>query len=245
MKESAAVPWLSHPLAGHLLRANFLPSSLAHPGHIEALAGAAYTDPGLLPAWPERMAHRLGAPPERARVATEHALSRALIEAWHLEPIAGPDEPGAFLCLLPPEPFNRLALHLGLVFLAPAVCRVIARTDIAMLQAALGTATLQFTRRVGLDLRGVAVSPHPLAASLPAAAEVSDLARAIGIAVVAQCFSDVPEAVGRRGLLRLPPDPDMHALPPALDSGALARPLASAVLQLLEPEWLSHFRVLH
>ena len=240
--QSGAVPWLSHPMASHLLRANFLPSSLAHPQQIQAWAGV---DGETLQHWPNCLAVSLGPASDRSALAMHRAVSRALIRHWRLEPISGLGEPAVPLCLLPPPAFERMAVHIGLVFLAPALCRVIARPELAALDLALGASTLHFVRRHAAALRPPQAPLPTVAEHPPSAAAVPGVAGAMGAAVLAQCFADVPDPVGRRGLLRLPPDVDLDLLPPDLADGIAARALAHAVLQLLEPEWLSHFPALH
>ncbi len=243
MGASSAVPWLSHPMAEALLRLNFLPSTFAHPRQVEAWAGNAGA---VLEGWPARVAATLGASPERASQALHRAVSRAWIQAWQLDPIATPEEPGACLCLLPAPSLDRLARYLGLFFLAPALCRVISRADLAALDAALGPVAMQFVRRMPAALRNVPTLRHSNSTlAAPKATEVAARAGALGDAVLAHAFADLPDPVSRRGLLRLSPEAGHEPLPPGVESGADARTLAHAVLQQLEPQWLSHFRDLH
>jgi hypothetical protein len=242
MMIASGVDWLARPVAAHLLRANFLFSSLIHPAQLQRWC--AHQDFNLHD-WTEDVARRLGALPQAVARVWHQRVSVALVQDLRLDPIAGPDEEGAVACLLPPPAFDRLTLHLGLAIWSVPLCRLISRADLAGWEEAIGAPALAFSRRMVPILRARIGLPSGVDAVLPASSEAPAQARALGAMVLARCFEAAPPAVGRRGLLRLPPDVDGPCLPPSLDPVEAAQALTHAVLEALEPEWCSHFPATH
>ena len=235
---ASGVGWLSLPVAIHLLRANFLFSSLLHPMQLQRWCGQERFD---LQGWTAGMARRVGAPPEVAERVLHQRLSSAIARDLGLDLIASPSEEGAAACLLPPLVFDRLVLHLGLSIWSLPLCRLISRADLAGWERAVGAPALAFSRRMLPILRARVGPSLGIDAILPPSSEAPERARALGAAVLARCFDSVPPSVGRRGLLRLPPDVNGLDLPPPIDSEKAAQALTHAVLETLEPEWCSRF----
>ncbi|WP_374608501.1 SctK family type III secretion system sorting platform protein [Diaphorobacter nitroreducens] len=212
-----AVPgWLRHPLAGALMRFNFMPALLLHPARVDAHA------PQALKALPTLQRHQ----------------SAALLKRLGLDPVQGFDDPALPLAMLPDAHFARLALLLGAALNAPHIRRTIARDDLALLRERLGTEAVAVARTpTAMALAGLPVAPDW------DTARASGLCRDWGAAVLAQAFDAAEPAVGRRARLRLAPEADALRAPLAAAGLQPERALriARELLHTLEPAWLSSF----
>ena len=217
---SALTCWMSHPLAEALLRFNLLPSLLLHPRRDAASARAE------LKALPALHRHR----------------SVALLKEHGLDPVLDLHDPALPLAMLPDAHFERLLLLLGAALNAPHLRRTIAREELAVLKARLGSEGLAVARTpTAAALAGLPVAPDWDAAQAEA------LCMAWGAAVLAQAFDAAAPAVGQRARLRLAPEAD--ALRAPLSAAGLqperALRIARELLQSLEPAWLSSFPTTH
>ncbi len=227
-------PWFEHPQSQALLRFNLNPSRLVHPSRVQALL-----PPGLLACWPDP-----GQALEDPRL--HRHWSGALVAEHGLLPPESIDEAGLVLGALPQPLFGPLAMYCGLALLAPEIRRVITRTDVAALEAQVGPRGLAFARRGARGFWGAMRSPVALAAG-----EVAVPAMHLGAAVLDLAWTGASVSVAGRARLRLPAGAlDVHdearsAVVDAVEGEDRARALALAVLQELEPTWLSSFHAIH
>lgn len=151
-----------------------------------------------------------------------------------LEPVLGLDDPVLPLAMLPAERFDSLALYAGAVLAGQPIRRCIARADVQAMRAELGDAILNFTRNraaaihKGLDdlaWRTEAIGADTLA---------------LGHVMLAHVFLTATPAIRQRGLLRLPISAPSHAQALPLSQAESLR-ISLALLQEVEPEWLSLF----
>lgn len=208
--------WLGHPLAESFLRFNLLPSTLLHPER-----GAAVVQREL-----------------RDLPALQRHRSAALIEEHGLDPVLGLHDPVLPLAMLPDPYLKRLLVLLGVALNAPHVRRTIARADLAMLNAQLGS-------------EGLAAARMPAAAALAGLPKAPDwkaehagaLCTAWGSALLTHAFDSAAPEVAGRARLRLSPDADALRAPLAAAGLApqCALQVALEMLQSLEPAWLSSF----
>ena len=223
-------PWFEHPQSLALLRFNLNPSRLVHRSQADALLPA-----GLLACWPDPVM-ALDDP------RLHRHWSGALVTDYGLLPPEALDEAGVVLGATPEPLFGQLALYCGLALLAPDVRRVITRTEVAALEAQLGSRGLAFARHGTLRLWGATQAAVPLAAG-SAARQACQL----GATVLDFALDAASAPVAARARLRLPADArrarDDVAI--AVADAARAQALALDVLQELDPTWLSSFHVTH
>ncbi len=223
-------PWFEHPQSQALLRFNLNPSRLVHRSRVETLL-----PPGLLACWPDP-----GQALDDARL--HRHWSGALVAEHGLLPPDAIDEPGLVVGALPAPLFQQLAMYCGLALLAPEIRRVITRTEVAALEAQVGSRGLAFARHGAPACWGATQSPVALAAG-----EVAGQAGNLGAAVLDLAWAGASAPVAARARLRLPAAAmamrDEVAAAVADDERAQA--LALAVLQELDPTWLSSFHVIH
>lgn len=155
-----------------------------------------------------------------------------------LEPVLGLDDPILPLAMLPAERFDTLLLYAGALLAGQPIRRCITRALVQAMQAELGDGVLNFTRNraaaihAGLDdlaWRTEAIGADTLA---------------LGQVMLAQAFLTATPAVRQRGLLRLPIAASSHAQALALSPAESLR-ISLALLQEIEPEWLSLFPITH
>lgn len=206
----------SHPLAGPFLAFCLLPSLCLH-----ATQAAARVPETAL-------AQTTGLPTLHRHWSAE--LSNTL------EPVSSLDDPVLPLAMLPAERFDALLLYAGALLAGQPIRRCIARVPVQTMQAELGDAVLNFTRsrasaiHAGLD--DLAWRTDDIAADTVA----------LGQVMLAQAFLTATPAVRQRGLLRLPIDASNHAQALSLSPAESLR-ISLALLQEIEPEWLSLFPI--
>lgn len=223
-------PWFEHPQSQALLRFNLNPSRLVHRSRAQALLPS-----GLLACWPD---------PELALddARLHRHWSGALLADHGLLPPEAIDEPGLVLGAAPSPLFDQLALYCGLALLAPEIRRVITRSDVAALEAQVGSHGLAFARHGARRCWDATQAPMSLDAG--AAAEQASL---LGAAVLDLALQAASAPVAARGRIRLPADAGLvrDEVVAAVADDARAQALALAVLQELDPTWLSSFHVIH
>lgn len=219
MSAIARHAWMSHPLAGMLLRFNLEPAWLFHPSRQSE--------------WQDESAQALPAAGTLAR-----HVSGALLRRLGLARVEGLDDSALPLFMAPAPLFERLTLCCGLVVLGPSLRRVIARPEVLALQAQLGQDGLRFAR-AAVRLWDAAAP----AAVVPTANAVRAQALHAGAALLWLAATTAAEPVAQRARLRLPLDAQdaVIDLPHPLERPANALALARSVLEELEPAWLSSF----
>ena len=155
-----------------------------------------------------------------------------------LEPVLGLDDPVLPLAMLPAERFDTLALYAGAVLAGQPIRRCIARTDVQAMRAELGDAILNFTR-------SRAASIHKGLDDLAWRTEsIGADTLALGQVMLAHVLLTATPAIRQRGLLRLPIAAPSHAQAFPLSQAESLR-ISLALLQEVEPEWLSLFPSTH
>lgn len=223
-------PWFEHPQSQALLRFNLNPSRLVHRSRTDTLL-----PPGVLACWAD--------PDQALDDARLHRhWSGALLADYGLLPPGAIGEPGLVLGAAPGPLFDRLALYCGLALLAPEIRRVITRIDVAALEAQLGVQGLAFARHDSRQCWGATQAPMPLAAG-----SAAEQASHLGAAVLDLALEAASAPVAARARLRLPADAMQvrDEVAAAVVDDARAQALALAVLQELDPTWLSSFHVIH
>ncbi len=227
-------PWLDRPLAGAFLRFNLALADWGHPSQDVPwqLSGDAI----------ERLVALGALPPDGPRVVRRHASATIL---QSLEPnevvVPGFSDPALPVFMASAETFERLQVGCGLVLLAPAIRRVITREELQALRTELTSEELGFARgRTVASTSGDFRAEPEVALAL---GQVRVQARKLGQEVLAFAAQAASPPVACRARLRLPPLPPAESLqvPAALRDGAAALAHARAVLQEVDPEWLSLF----
>ncbi len=227
-------PWLDRPLAGAFLRFNLALADLGQPS---------YEVPWQLP---EDVMDRLVAmgalPSDGPRVVCRHA-SAMILQSLASDEVVVPgfSDPALPVFMASAETFERLQLGCGLVLLAPAIRRIITREELQALRAELTADELSFARsRALVSTAGGAYAESEVTLSL---GQVRVQARKLGQEVLAFAAQAASPPVACRARLRLPPLPPTESLqlPAALRDGPAALAHARAVLQEVDPEWLSLF----
>lgn len=228
MAALASIPWMDQPWTQAWLSFNLSPARWVHPAWRSRLL-------------PEAIARLLE---ERASSDAASQLMRhwsgAMLRTPEMAPVETVDDPALPLALLDGTTLARLVRRCGLAVLAPSICRVITRDDVALLAAELGEDDLRFARQVAPAIRpgGAVQAGFPV----PSAVAVADATR-LGLAILSLVFEQAAPPVRARARLRLPPGTDQAApeLPSDLADGATALRLARQVLLEIDPEWLSSF----
>ncbi len=213
-----AAGWWTHPLASALAQFNLLPSIGLHASRRSARSVPETDLPG----------------------AVHRRVSQALLQEYRLEAVLNFDEPALPLALLPPELFEQLALYCGLAMNARNIRRAITRDEVSVLQEQLGEPALAFARaRHGGGLAGL----PPPADWDPQQARAC--CEAWGHGLLSLAFGNASESLARRVWLRGPDTATSfrQQLESAGLSAESALALAREFLDVLEPTWLSSFRV--
>lgn len=223
-------PLFEHPQSQALLRFNLNPSRLVHPSRAESLLPQ-----GLLACWPA-----LDLALDDARL--HRHWSGMMLADFGLVSSQALDEPCLAVGAAPTPLFDALALYCGLALLAPGIRRVITRSEVAALEAQLGSRGLAFARHDAQRCWGAMQSAVSLAAGA-----VDLQARSLGAAVLDIALDDASAPVAARARLRLPVDAMQGRadVAGAVVDASQAQALALAVLQELDPSWLSSFHVTH
>ena len=221
---------------------NLLPSRLWHPAR--------------MPAWQQEL-QALGP------LAGQPALQQQLHRRWSGQllaqlgagaaPVTDSAQPALALALARPALLAQLQRQAGVLLLAPRLRRMVERSQVLALRAALGAELLHWAYAEAGQLHpglgeGHAWLDESALASDPAQAEPAQrwAARAdlLGAGLLAQSWQDAPINLRARADGRLPPAADDPALRQAsgLDAGR-ARRLCLELLQLLDAPWLSSFPV--
>ncbi len=228
-------------LAPALLRANALPSSLAHPTW---LASWAALGPDAWRTLEEGMRYLTDSSSDLNGEAILHRhLSAAMLRDAQLDLgwIQDPRDPALPLCIAPPNLFSALLQSAGLLLLGPGIRRIIVRSELAALEQQFGAESMDFVRRTAPRLwAGDAQAPR---------VQVEDAvnqAQLWGSLLLACAFAAGAVPVARRGSLRLPlPPGNGLALPAGLSEPPQALGVCIALLRELDASWLSHFPALH
>ncbi len=207
---------LRHPLAGPFLAFCLLPSLTLHPTQAQALVPGTVLE-------------------QAASLPTLHRhWSADLARSCALEPVADLVDPALPLAMLPAARFEMFARYAGALLAGQSIRRCIARADVEAVQAELGDAVLNFTRH-----RAAAI--HPGLGDLAWRTEaIAADTTALGHVMLAQAFTTAAPAIRQRGLLRLPIAAPEHARDLSLSPAESLR-ISLALLQEIEPEWLSLF----
>jgi hypothetical protein len=108
----------------------------------------------------------------------------------------------------------------------------ISREEVGLLRQVLGVSAMDFSLRCEVqDIKSVPVDFTRL----------PEQATQIGSVVLANIFERSSDAVGKRGLLRLPAQLDAAPIQSDLQSFSLA----ISALNFIDPEWLSSFPSIH
>lgn len=207
---------LHHPLAKAFLTFCLLPSLTLHPTQ----ANARVPEPLLKQA---------------ASLPTLHRhWSAELARACALEPVPDLADPVLPLAMLPAERFGMFAIYAGAMLAGQPIRRCIVRADVEAVQTELGDAVLAFTRQ-----RAAAIHPGLDSLAWRTEAIAADTA-ALGHVMLAQAFATASAPIRQRGLLRLPIAAPEHARDLSLSPAESLR-ISLALLQEIEPEWLSLF----
>ena len=207
---------LLHPLAGPFLAFCLLPSLTLHPTQAQA----------LMPGTVLEVA---------AKLPTLHRhWSAELARNYALEPVQNMNDPALPLAMLPTAGFEMFARYAGALLAGQPIRRCITRADVEAVQTELGDAVLDFTRHRATTI-------HPGLDDLAWRTEaIAADTTALGYVMLAHAFKSASPGIRQRGLLRLPiaaPE-SAHDLPL---SPAESLRISLALLQEIEPEWLSLF----
>lgn len=214
MLETDRLAWLDQPVAQAMLAFNFLPTVSCHPSQ---------RAPWLPPSSREtRYLHR--------------QASGALLGGLGL--VEDLEDPALPVFMAEEDTFERLLTYAGLMLLSPSIRQVIVRDEIQALQAAFGVRGLAFARRMA-----PALWPDPAGSPLPLSGDVRAQALMLGSAFLYRVAEQASAPVFHRAVLRLPVDAQQctASLPEEPIDAAVALEAVRAILQELDPQWLSLF----
>ena len=211
---------LGHPLAESLLSFNLLPSRWIHPTRMAALMPHGWDTQAAL----------------SASILHRH-LSASLLHDLAPCDLVSLEDPVVPLCLVTESVFEAVALHAGLLVLAPAVRRLIARSEVSDLALEVGAESVDFARHAAKPLRSGDQSPAL------STGRCREQALRLGHALLSLAFDRAQPGLAVRARLRLPADAAMARgdLPPDLADAGAALAACMGVLRYLEPEWPSSF----
>ena len=208
---------LQQPLAGAFLAFCLLPSLTLHASQAiarvpEAVLAQAASLPTLHRHW-----------------------SAELIRVEQLQPVLDLADQALPLAMLPGERLEHLVLMAGATLAGQTLRHCIVRDEVQAVQAQLGDALLSFVQQRAQELHpGLAVD-----FSFRSEGLVSEL-NAMGSGLLAAALLEASPGVGRRGLLRLPISAPQQGEHLSITSSEALR-LSLALLQELDPQWLSLF----
>jgi hypothetical protein len=219
------IEWLGQAVAEHVLKLSLFPSLGLHSTQAAALL------PPLMQVCFEDIQSPVSARLIRAEVMHRH-ISRWLLNSQQLSPILDISDPALPLAALPVSVFQKLVLYIGLGMLSHSLRQSISREEVGLLRQVLGVSAMDFSLRCEVqDIKSVPVDFTRL----------PEQATQIGSVVLANIFERSSDAVGKRGLLRLPAQLDAAPIQSDLQSFSLA----ISALNFIDPEWLSSFPSIH
>jgi type III secretion protein K len=217
---------LNHALGEAWLRFNLLPSMTLHPSRCAEWAFATSMGENLQ--------------------ALHRHWSAALARSLALDPVLDLSDPALPLAMLPEPAFHKVQLWCGIAQMAPAIRRVVAREQLAVLTQQLGSDGVAFaqhhTPAIGVRKDAGMGAGMPATPPLQPVEAAANCAR-WGAGLLSLAFSAAAQPVASRAQLRLPADVAQSAalVNAAGFDAATALSLALVIVELTDPAWLSSF----